>query len=361
AATGRSACCGLHYGTPPRSATRRPARARRASCSSRRWPRSWSGAPRRIRWSWSWRTCSGRTWPRCARCRRWPGGWPGRRSPWSSPCAPRRVPRIWTTWWTGWWAPGAGCCTWGRWPTTTSRGWPRPFSGAPRGGRCGSGWPPPVATRCSSSSCSTLWPRRERSTPRASWSPPGRCCRRRPGRRSFGGCPTWTGGVLDMLQAAAVLGASFSPAALASATGRSVVDLVPALAEAARAGLLADEPAGGPAGERLAFRHAVIRESIYHSLPAAGRGAPPREAGGALAAAGAPADEVAGQLAQGAHPGDAEAVGWLRRAAHAALPSSVPMAAGLLERALDLGGPGFPERAALATELVPLLALSGRV
>ena len=104
------------------------------------------------------------------------------------------------------------------------------------------------------------------------------------------------------------------------------------LAEAIRARVLEDD------GDRLRFRHDLIRDAIYEDLPASVRRGLHREAGQRLARAGAPALQVAEHLARGAGPGDAEAIGWLTRAAREAAARSPDVAADLLERAAGADG-----------------------
>ena len=108
---------------------------------------------------------------------------------------------------------------------------------------------------------------------------------------------------LNMLRVASILGSTFSLAELALLAGRSAAQLVPALAAAVDAGLLSES------GDRLAFRHDLVRDAIYHDLPVAVRKGLHREAGAVLGGAGAPVERVAGHVALGAEQGDAEAVG----------------------------------------------------
>ena len=156
---------------------------------------------------------------------------------------------------------------------------------------------------------------------------------------------------LNLLRVASILGATFSLAELALLAGRNPAQLVPALAAAVDAGLLTES------GDRLAFRHDLVRDAIYHDLPAAVRKGLHREAGAVLGGAGVPVERVAGHVALGAEHGDAEAVGWLRRAAQLAAARAPATTVRLLERALEITDPGDPIRDALAAELVePLLS-----
>jgi len=162
-------------------------------------------------------------------------------------------------------------------------------------------------------------------------------------------------GTLQALRFASVLGTGFTLADLAEVTGRSAADLSMKLAEPLRARVLEDD------GTRLRFRHDLIRDAIYQDLPASVRGALHREAGQRLAAAGAPAAQVAEHLAREARRGDAEAIGWLTRAARQAAVSSPDVAAGLFGRAIGLMTEADEGRDRLMAERAGSLLLAGRV
>ena len=162
-------------------------------------------------------------------------------------------------------------------------------------------------------------------------------------------------GTLQALRSASVLGTGFTLTDLAEVTGRSAVDLSMTLAEPLRARVLEDD------GPRLRFRHDLIRDAIYEDLPASVRGALHREAGQRLAAAGAPAAQVAEHLARGARRGDAEAIGWLARAARQAAVTSPGVAAGLFGRAIGLMEEADEGRDRLMAERAGTLMLAGRV
>ena len=86
------------------------------------------------------------------------------------------------------------------------------------------------------------------------------------------------------------LGSTFSVTELALVTGRTVAELLPALGAAGEAGLLAES------GDRLSFRHDLVRDAIYHDLPSAVRKGLHREAAAMLGGAGAPVERVATHL-----------------------------------------------------------------
>jgi DNA-binding CsgD family transcriptional regulator/tetratricopeptide (TPR) repeat protein len=96
--------------------------------------------------------------------------------------------------------------------------------------------------------------------------------------------------VREVLRLAALLGVDFSVSDLTTVSGKGMAELLPALEEARAAGVLA------ASGHDLAFRHPLIRSSLYEQMPAAVRAAWHRDAGRALVEAGAPVDRVARQL-----------------------------------------------------------------
>ena len=160
---------------------------------------------------------------------------------------------------------------------------------------------------------------------------------------------------LDTLRAAAVLGSSFTVTDLSVTTARPALELSRTLAEAITGRVLADD------GERLRFRHDLIRDAIYEDLPLSIRRGLHQEAGQRLARAGAPSLQVAEHLARGARPGDAEAMCWLTRAAREAAARSPDIAADLMGRAIGLTVPDDPARAELIAEQASSLMLAGRI
>lgn len=160
---------------------------------------------------------------------------------------------------------------------------------------------------------------------------------------------------LDVLHTASVLGSAFAASDLAVVLGRRGSDLVPILEEAVEAGLVTG------AGPDFSFRHDVVREAIYHDLPAALRRALHVDAGKALAASGSPARRVATHLSLGASRGDDEAVEWLLRAGREVAPTAPSVAVGFLQRARELATEDDARRLEIAVELVRSLLWSGRL
>lgn len=160
---------------------------------------------------------------------------------------------------------------------------------------------------------------------------------------------------LEVLKIASVLGSSFTVEDLSTVTDRSVTELLTHLTDAVRAGILGD------VGDRLSFRHDLIREAIYEDIPAAARKQLHQHVGKTLAAGGAPLARVAPHLSLGASRGDAETVSWLHRAGLEAAPRSAPIAVELLERALELTDARAPARSRLSADLVVSLISVGRL
>jgi DNA-binding CsgD family transcriptional regulator/tetratricopeptide (TPR) repeat protein len=160
---------------------------------------------------------------------------------------------------------------------------------------------------------------------------------------------------LELLRVASVLGSSFAVTDLSLVVGRPTAGLLAALEEALAAGILEQR------GELLSFRHDLIREALYHDLPAPVRQGLHLDAGRALAGAGASPERVAEQLVRGASPGDTQAVAWLQRAARQAAPRAPMVAVELLGRALELAGPADPARDGLLAERAVSLMWSGRL
>jgi DNA-binding CsgD family transcriptional regulator len=133
----------------------------------------------------------------------------------------------------------------------------------------------------------------------------------------------------QLLRTAALLGGRFTVTALAVLLRRPASDLAAGLQEAVTAGLLAGS------GAELAFRHPLIRQALYESMPAALRTARHAEAARDLAASGADALSVAQQLAAARRPGAGWARTWLIQAAPVLTTRAPQLAADLLRRELD--------------------------
>jgi DNA-binding CsgD family transcriptional regulator/tetratricopeptide (TPR) repeat protein len=153
-------------------------------------------------------------------------------------------------------------------------------------------------------------------------------------------------GTARMLRAAALLGGSFAPADLAVVSRRPVSGLAALLEEAVAAGILAGS------GAELVFRHPLIRQALYESMPLALRTALHAEAARELAAAGADALSVGQQLAASGQPGKGWALEWLAQAASALATRAPQLAVELLRRELDETPSGSRAWDGLMTSLV---------
>jgi DNA-binding CsgD family transcriptional regulator len=157
----------------------------------------------------------------------------------------------------------------------------------------------------------------------------------------------------QMLRTAALFGGRFTVTDLAVVLRRPVSDLAAALQEAAAAGILAGSDA------ELVFRHQLIQQALYESMPGALRTALHAEAARELAAAGADALSVAQQLSAGGRPGDGWARTWLIQAAATLAMRAPQLAADLLQRELDETPADEEARDALRVGLVRALLAAG--
>ena len=122
-----------------------------------------------------------------------------------------------------------------------------------------------------------------------------------------------------------------------------------ALEEAVRADLLIED------GERLRFRHDLLREATRQSLPLSLRRAMERQSATVMLDMGAAPEEVATQLARSAEVGDQAAIAALRQAAQSVANSDPGAASDLSMRALELLSLQDPGRVPLVTETIVLL------
>lgn len=160
---------------------------------------------------------------------------------------------------------------------------------------------------------------------------------------------------LELLQVTAVLGDAVSLRDVASVARRSPTDVVAQLRKAFDAQLLDED------GDRVVFRHQLVHDAIYQTLPAPIRRVWHREAAQALTAAGADPLEVADHLMLGAERGDAQAVASLREAARAASGQAPSVAVDLLLRAEALLPTGHDDADLVAVEAVYGMLRAGRV
>jgi DNA-binding NarL/FixJ family response regulator len=161
-------------------------------------------------------------------------------------------------------------------------------------------------------------------------------------------------GARDALQMACVLGRRFSADELAGLTGTTMAATVGALREAMAAGLVTED------GDRVAFRHDLVREAVDATLPRTVRQSLRRRAVEVMLRHGAPPSDVAELVMDVARPGDTEAIAILRRAAAETGRMSPTVASLLSRRALDLTPPGEPVRGPLTAETLAYLVYAGK-
>ncbi len=135
-------------------------------------------------------------------------------------------------------------------------------------------------------------------------------------------------GAVAVLRWAAVLGQEFSITDLQVVTKLDAGALIAAVQEAVAAGVAAE------AGARMRFRHGLIREAMYQSIPASLRSALHVQAARALAGAGAAPERVAAQLVAGLDITDRWVRDWLVKTAPVLAYRAPQVTADLLRGAL---------------------------
>jgi DNA-binding CsgD family transcriptional regulator/tetratricopeptide (TPR) repeat protein len=163
-----------------------------------------------------------------------------------------------------------------------------------------------------------------------------------------------TTSTIELVRLCSVIGSAFTIDDVSLVLVEKPSDLMPRIEETLRAGILE------PSGDRIAFRHDLLRDAVYEGIPESLRKSLHLQAARAFAAGGRQAAIVATHMALGAAVGDVEAVQWLRQAAASAALSPV-IAAQLLEKAVALAGPDYADLGSLRAELVVALAWAGRL
>ena len=161
-------------------------------------------------------------------------------------------------------------------------------------------------------------------------------------------------GARDALQMASVLGRRFSADELAALTGATPAAIGGALRDALAAGLVTED------GDRMTFRHDMVREAVDATLPRTVRQSLGRQAVDVILRHGAPPSDVAELVMDVARPGDTEAITILRRAAAETGRMSPTVASRLSRRALELTPPGDPGRGPLTAETLAYLVFAGK-
>jgi DNA-binding SARP family transcriptional activator/DNA-binding CsgD family transcriptional regulator/tetratricopeptide (TPR) repeat protein len=141
----------------------------------------------------------------------------------------------------------------------------------------------------------------------------------------------------ELLRWAALLGPEFDLGDLAAVLGKPVSELLDRVEEALNAAVLRE------AGERFAFRHALVRQALYEAMPTAVRLSLHRQTAETLDRAGAAPHRVAEQLLAAPIPIDAWVARWLIANGNAVADRDPDAAVRLLERAVI--EPGVPRDA----------------
>lgn len=156
-----------------------------------------------------------------------------------------------------------------------------------------------------------------------------------------------------LLRTAALLGPRFAVTDLAVVLRRPASELAGAIQDAVAAGILADS------GAELTFRHPLIHQALYESIPAALRTALHAEAARELADTAADPLSVAQQLLAGDQPGARWSRQWLIQAGPALAAQAPQLAVDLLRRELEVTPGGHEAREGLIAGLVQALLAAG--
>jgi DNA-binding CsgD family transcriptional regulator/tetratricopeptide (TPR) repeat protein len=156
--------------------------------------------------------------------------------------------------------------------------------------------------------------------------------------------------VVRLLEVGSVLGSAFTVAAAAALLGAPRDSAVLAwLEEATRADVLVDD------GERMTFRHDLLRQAVYENISPSIRKALHRRAAEFLLADRRSPVDAASHVLLSATSGDTDAVEVLRRAAQIVSRVTPSVAVELIERALDLLPRADPSWVAVGKEAIDLL------
>jgi len=160
-------------------------------------------------------------------------------------------------------------------------------------------------------------------------------------------------GTAPLLRTAALLGERFAVTDLAVVLRRPASELAAGIEEAMAAGILTGRDPD------LGFRHRLIKQALYESMPAALRTALHAEAARELAASGADVLSVAQQLAAANKPGEAWIRTWLIESGPALAIRAPQVGAEILRRELDAAPSGDEARDGLMASLAWVLLAAG--
>ncbi|MEU8270386.1 AAA family ATPase [Sphaerisporangium sp. NPDC049002] len=159
----------------------------------------------------------------------------------------------------------------------------------------------------------------------------------------------------QLVEAAAVLGRSFSPEDAAELVGTSPAALLPAFEEAMDAGILVTTQ------EALEFRHELVWQAVVAALHPPVRHALHHQIGKILLDRGGSPIRAAGHLIEGTRPGDARTLIGLDQAVAEVLACSPCAAADLAVQAVELSDLSDPSRFARVVTAIEATTEAGRL
>jgi DNA-binding CsgD family transcriptional regulator len=158
----------------------------------------------------------------------------------------------------------------------------------------------------------------------------------------------------QVLRIAALLGPDFSVADLTTVTNWKRARLFEPLAEADAAGILVTS------GPRLMFRHPLVRQALYESIPATLRSALHRQTAEGIARAGASVERVAEHLAAAPDAMDSWVLEWIATSAPDLARRAPQIAAQLVEGAVERMAVDDVRRGPLEDQLLGILSMLAR-
>lgn len=161
--------------------------------------------------------------------------------------------------------------------------------------------------------------------------------------------------LLELLGLASVIGVSFAADDLALLAQRPVSSLVAALHSAQLTGLLCER------GERLSFRHELVRDALYNDLPLTVRRGLHAEFASALAAAGRPPEQAAEHVLRAAAPGNERAIASIVSVARDLVGRAPGPAVDLYQQAIALSASPPATRERLLPEVAEALIAAGQL
>jgi DNA-binding CsgD family transcriptional regulator len=153
---------------------------------------------------------------------------------------------------------------------------------------------------------------------------------------------------VELLELASVLGTGFAAGDLARLADRPVSELLPPLRAAQRAGVLAEQ------GDRLAFRHELIRDALYDDMPVTVRRGLHRQVASASTG-----ERMVEHLRRAAEPGDEQDAAALAAAARELVGRHPGGAVELLRQAIELSADPAARRRELLPELGEAMVAAG--